>query len=302
MLNIITDRNWGLPLTGRLEDKVAVITGGGSGMGRETALRFLKEGAVVVFGDLNVGNSEETLDLAVQNGFDPSVIRFRRTNVAEEPDVEALVRYAVEEFGRVDVMFNNAGVGGAIGPITDVTVEDWDATQNILLRGVFLGIKHAARFMKRQHSGAILSTASVAGLGGGAGPHAYSAAKAGVVNLTRTAATELAPFNVRVNAIAPGLIVTGLTDLTGDMAERAPAKQPLARAGGPADIAGIATYLASDEAGFVTGQTYVVDGGLLARGPDLWKREEGEPDPLAQMAGMSMGSTGEPWNLRPIDE
>ena len=289
-------------LAGRLQGKVAVITGGGSGMGRETVLRFLREGAQVVFGDMNPETSEETLDLAYQNGYDSSVVQFVRTNVAEEADVEVMVRHAVDSFGRIDCMFNNAGVGGAIGPITELAVEDWDTTQNILLRGVFLGIKHAGRYMTRQRSGVILSTASVAGLGGGAGPHAYSAAKAGVVNLTRTAATELAEFNVRVNAIAPGLIVTSMTNISGDMAERAPAKQPIARAGDGTDIASMATYLASDEAGFITGQTFVVDGGLLARGPELWRLEEGETNPMENMTGMSMGSTGEPWNIRPIEQ
>jgi NAD(P)-dependent dehydrogenase (short-subunit alcohol dehydrogenase family) len=299
MLNLIISR--GTSLTGRLENKVAVITGGGSGMGRETVLRFLREGAQIVFGDLNPATSQETLDLAYQNGYDSSVVQFVRTNVAEEGDVEAMVRHAVDNFGRIDCMFNNAGVGGAIGPITELAVEDWDATQNILLRGVFLGIKHAGRYMTRQQSGVILSTASVAGLGGGAGPHAYSAAKAGVVNLTRTAATELAEFKVRVNAIAPGLIVTGLTNVSGDMAERAPAKQPIARAGDGTDIASMATYLASDESSFITGQTFVVDGGLLARGPELWRREEGESNPMENMTGMSMGSTGEAWNIRPVE-
>ncbi len=287
---------------GRLQKKVAVITGGASGMGRATLLRFLQEGADVVFADLNQTNAEETLGLVGQLGLDTSKVRFIRTNVTAESDIEAMIQCAVETYGRLDILLNNAGVGGAFGPITEIDVEDWDMTQHILLRSVFLGIKHAGRVMQRQNGGCILSTASVAGLGGGAGPHAYSAAKAGVVNLTRTAATELAEWNIRVNALAPGLIVTPLTNLSGDMASRAPTMQPLQIAGDGNDIANLALFLASDEARFISGQTYVCDGGLLARGPSLWRRnpEDAEPAPLEGMKGMAFGSSGEQWRVTAI--
>ena len=300
----------------RLKGKVAVITGGASGMGRETVLRFLAEGAQVVFGDLNEANAQITLDLAGQKR-QQDRLHFIRTDVSIESQIEAMVQKAVDEYGRLDCMFNNAGVVGAFGPITHTDINDWDRTQAILLRSVFLGIKHAARVMKRQGSGgSIINTASVAGLGGGAAPHAYSAAKAGVVNLSRTTATELAEFYIRVNAICPGLIVTPLVDLTGDgsIAERAPGVQPLPVAGAGSDVASMACFLASDDSRFCTGQPWVVDGGLLAAGPSALTAaatgsvNEGgeEADEIAAMmrnhTGMIMSSAGEESTIRPVDE
>src|SRR5687768_9313109 len=165
-------------MAGRLESKVAVITGGASGMGKATVLRFVEEGARVVVADLNEANGKELLNEVSGRG-QGDALRFVVTDVANERDVEAMIRTAVDDFGRLDILFNNAGVGGAFGPITETSVEDWDYTFAVLLRGVFLGIKHGARAMKAQgEGGAIISTASVAGLSGGAGPQAYSAAKA----------------------------------------------------------------------------------------------------------------------------
>jgi len=289
-------------LTGRLDSKVAVITGGSSGMGRATTLRFIDEGASVVFGDLNEKTAEETLDLAADAGYEKNV-RFIRTDVAEEADVQAMIDLAVAEFGRLDIVFNNAGVGGAFGAITDIDVEDWDYTFAVLTRGPWLGIKHGARVMKEQGGGgAIISTASVAGLSGDAGPQAYSAAKAAVVNLTMSAAVELAPHMIRVNAICPGGIATPLVSIGRDTAEvdaRMKELQPLPITGRPEHIAAAALFLASDDAAFVTGHALVVDGGLEAAGPKLFSQMR--RGPLGTFKGVSRGTTGQEPTFRPVE-
>src|SRR4029453_2558198 len=193
---------------GRLGGRVAVITGGASGMGRSTVLRFLDEGASIVVADMNEGTGKETLELAEKKKAG-SRIRFIRTDVSREADVEAMIELAMTEFGRLDVVFNNAGLGGALGSLLETEVEDWDFTFAVLALGVFLGIKHGGLAMKATGlGGSIINTASVAGLSGGAGPAAYSAAKAAVINLTRVAAIELAPDAIRVNAICPGGLST----------------------------------------------------------------------------------------------
>jgi NAD(P)-dependent dehydrogenase (short-subunit alcohol dehydrogenase family) len=290
-------------MAGRLEGKVAVITGGASGMGRATALRFLAEGARVVVADLNDATGKEFLETAAQDGHARDV-RFIRTDVAEEADVAAMIGHAVSEFGRLDVVFNNAGLGGAFGPLTDIEVEDWDFTFAVLVRGVFLGIKHGARAMKRQGSGgSIINTASVAGLSGGAGPLCYSAAKAAVVNLTRAASLELAPDKIRVNAICPGGILTPLIHRGSPDAARPRMKelQPWPEVGEGEHIAGAALFLASDDARFVTGEALVVDGGLTAAGPNLISRMRDPNTPSVfnmGVTGVDTGSTGRPPVIR----
>jgi NAD(P)-dependent dehydrogenase (short-subunit alcohol dehydrogenase family) len=275
-----------------------VITGGASGMGRATALRFLDEGASVVVADLNEGTAKETLALAEARGAG-SRIAFQRTNVADEDDVAAVVARAQDAFGGLDCMFNNAGIGGAIGSLLELDVEDWDATCAVLLRGVFLGIKHAGRAMKQSgRGGSIINTASVAGLSGGAGPACYSACKAGVVNLSRAAALELAPLRIRVNAICPGGILTPLIHRgqEAQARERLGRLQPWPDHGRGEHIANAALFLASDESEFVTGEALVVDGGLTAAGPSLpsQRRETPSDDVAAQFdfVGLDWGSTG----------
>ncbi len=275
-----------------LEGRVAVITGGASGMGRATTLRFLDEGASVVFGDMNEETANATLELAKDAGKEKHV-RFIRTDVSQEADVQTMIALAVEEFGRLDVVFNNAGVGGAIGPITDIETEDWDYTFDVLTKGPFFGIKHGAKVMIEQgEGGSIINTASVAGLSGGAGPQAYSAAKAALVNLTMTTAVELGKHRIRVNAICPGGIATPLISMGNDPATLETyltSMQPLPIAGKPEHIAAAALFLASDDSVFVTGHALVVDGGLEARGPDLF----GQMAVFENIKGVSRGTTGQ---------
>ena len=201
---------------GQLDGKVAVITGAASGMGKASALLFAREGAHVVLADLNTPGGEASAEEASAAG--PKCV-FQRTDVSAEADVAALVARALKEFGRLDVMFNNAGIGGALGSIADIEVDDWDRTLAVCLRGVFLGIKHLRwRLMRAQGGGAIVSTASIAGIDGYPNLHAYCAAKAGVVNLTRSTAIELAADRIRVNSIgdpaaqSPPLILGGGTN------------------------------------------------------------------------------------------
>lgn len=289
-------------LTGQLSAKVAIVTGGASGMGRGTVERFLREGASVVVGDLNAGAGEDLVAAVTADGFGDA-IRFSRTDVSVEDDVAALVSLATEAFGGLDVMFNNAGIGGAFGPVTELEADAWDETFAIDVRSVFLGIKHAARVMiPAGKGGSIINTASVAGLGGGAGPTAYSAAKAAVVNLSVTTALELAPHRIRVNSICPGAIYTPL--MHGGDAEAADAwvqeLQPWPDRGQPEHIAGAALWLASDDSTFVTGQQIVVDGGLLAAGPRVTQVGHTFKN-LNKLVGFAYGTTGQKPRYRRLD-
>ncbi len=288
-------------MAGRLAGKVAVVTGGGNGIGRASVLAFLAEGARgIVVADLNVETGNETAALAKQAGHGAGA-RFVRANVAEEAQVEAALAAATSAWGGVDCVFNNAGVAGAIGPITHIAVEDWDFTMNVLVRGVFLGIKHGARQMVAQGwGGSIVNTASIAGISGGAGPLCYSAAKAAVINLTRAASLELATHRIRVNAIAPGTILTPLMD-GGDPERTAGRLQPFVpwpdTVGQPDDIANAALYLASHEASYVTGETLVVDGGMTAAGPRLISNR-GPGSVRPGYVGVNRGTTGEGTTVR----
>jgi NAD(P)-dependent dehydrogenase (short-subunit alcohol dehydrogenase family) len=279
-----------ITMTGRLTGRVAVITGGASGIGRATALRFLDEGALVVVGDLN---EKAGAELSGQLADRAERFRFVTADISAEGEVAGLVETALSAWGSLDIMFNNAGIGGAFGPITDIEVDHWDLSFAVLVRSVFLGTKHAARAMIAQGGGTIINTASVAGLAGGSGPQAYSAAKAAVVNLTLTTATELAPHRIRVNAICPGVIFTPLaTGKDESVLEHAVAElQPWPDRGEPDDIAAAVTWLASDDARFVTGEAIRVDGGLIAAGT----RMGGLMDPhgaMTRYAGFGYGTTG----------
>lgn len=281
----------------RLANKVAVITGGGSGIGRSTVLRFLQEGSKVVFADYNAESGRQVLDEAVDLGFVDQV-RFIKTDVAEESDIIAMFRRAEEDFGSLDIVFNNAGVGGAIGPVWELDIEDWDYTFDVLVKGVFLGIKHGSRVLRKQgRGGAIINTASIAGISGGCGPLSYSAAKAAVINLTRSASVQLAPDRIRVNAICPGFILSGLTASKNRPIEESAAKldtkQPYPDHGTGDDIAGTALFLASEDSRFVNGEAIIVDGALTALGPDLWQRWEMPYEREMSRNIVNRGSTGE---------
>ena len=265
-------------MTGRLEGRVAVVTGGASGIGRGTARRFVDEGAMVVVADIQDGPGS-ALVAELGNG-----ALFHHTDVSVEDDVADVVDLAVAEFGQLDVMFNNAGIVGVVGPIAETPVEAWDATIAIDLRGVFLGVKHAARVMTPQGSGSIISTSSTAGVLGGLGPHAYTAAKHAVIGLTKSVANELAQHGIRVNAISPGSTVSAMTAaVVGDdptdeegVARHIAADSPLGYAGFPEDIANAALFLASDESRYVSGHTLVVDAGQTTSGmvPNRFHRGE----------------------------
>jgi len=249
---------------GRLDGKVAIITGAASGIGRGTAIRFAGEGAAVVIADLNAEGGEAAVRDCKENG---GRAVFQKADVSAEAEIKALVARAIKEFGRLDVIYNNAGIGGAVGPLEQITVEDWDKSFAVLMRSVFLGMKYAVPELRKAGGGSIISTASVAGIRGFNGLHAYCAAKAGVVNLTRSAALEFAKDKIRVNCICPGGINTpilhrnqpGMKDA---MEQWMAHGQPLQRAGHPEDIANMALFLASDDSNWVTGQAMVVDGGL----------------------------------------
>ncbi len=260
---------------GKLDDKVAVITGGASGIGHATVRLFVEEGCRVVIADLQDDKGAGS----------------------REVDVSGAIAHAVARFGRLDCVFNNAGAGGVTGPIEAIPAEGFDQTLGVLLRGVFLGMKHAAPVMKRQGAGSIISTASVAGLQAGFGPHVYSAAKAAVVHLTRSVvAMELGESGVRVNCICPGGIATpifgGAVGVAGPEADRIAeamktllvARQPIQRAGLPEDIARAALWLASDDSSFVNGHALIVDGGLT--GGRMWSVVQEQRQQLRQVLGL----------------
>jgi NAD(P)-dependent dehydrogenase (short-subunit alcohol dehydrogenase family) len=258
---------------GRLDGKVAVVTGGASGIGEATVRLFVEEGARVVIADIQDEKGE-----ALARALGGAAV-FQHTNVIEEGDVQGAVARAVSEGGRLDCIFNNAGLGGVGGPIDEIAVEWYDVTMNILLRSVFLGMKHATPVMKKQGSDSIISNASVAGLQAGFGTHVYSAAKAAIINLTRTVAVELGENGIRVNCICPGGIATPIFKAAfGDMDDatamemlkpRFAQLQPIKRSGLPEDIAKAALWLASDDSTFVSGHALVVDGALTAGQPFL---------------------------------
>ena len=249
----------------RLEGKTAVITGAASGFGRAAARRFVAEGARVVLGDI-----QEVEGAAVAEELGENAV-FVRCNVTAEADVAALVDAAVENFGRLDVMYNNAGVVGAVGPVAETPLEEWQRTLDIHLNGSFLGCKHAARVMMGQQSGSIINMASTAGLLGGQGPHAYATCKHGLIGLTKNVAVELGQYGIRANCIAPGSMATTMVaqlisgdpnDIEGTKARLAKISPLNGRAGVAEDVANAALWLASDESGYTSGMTLTTDAGV----------------------------------------
>jgi NAD(P)-dependent dehydrogenase (short-subunit alcohol dehydrogenase family) len=241
---------------GRLDGKVAIVTGAASGIGKATVDLFRSEGATVVGADLSQGADV-------------------RADAGSDADVRQLIEKVAADHGRLDVMFANAGISGGLASISEQTAEDWSEILRVNLIGPFLAIKYAAPIMRRQNGGSIICTASTAGLRAGAGGAAYSASKAGVISLVQNAAQQFGGTNIRVNAICPGLIETGMTAPIYEHA-RASGREgrigeinPLRRGGEPIEIAHAALFLASDESSYVNGQALVVDGGLSSSHPYL---------------------------------
>jgi NAD(P)-dependent dehydrogenase (short-subunit alcohol dehydrogenase family) len=267
-------------MTSRLEGKVAVVTGGCSGIGLATAELFIVEGARVVVADLQDAKGRD-----LEARFD-GALAYRRCDVTCEMEMVAALDHARDAFGGLDILFNNAGLSDRANTVAEIEAESWDAIFALLVRAPVLAIKHAAPMMAERGGGSIINTASVAALQAGLSP---------LVQFTRAAAPELARRNIRLNAVCPGLIATSIFGATFGMprsaadqlaarvAELAPDAQPLARAGQPADIAEAVLYLASDAARFVTGTHMVVDGGLTLGPRHAWDPDS--PGPLRGLFG-----------------
>lgn len=249
----------------RLEGKVAVITGAASGIGAATATKFVEHGARVVVGDIQDAEGQA---LVAKLG---DAARYQHCDVTVEDDVAALVNAAMEHFGRLDIMFNNAGIVGAIGPLDTTPAAEWQRTLDILLNGVFYGMKHASGIMKKAGYGSIISMSSVAGVTGGLGPHAYAAAKHAVVGITRNLAAEVGAYGVRVNCIAPYSVATPMvadaylgdhTDIDQTVKMLADESPLRGRPGLADDVANAVLWLASDESGYTSGHTLTIDAGI----------------------------------------
>lgn len=265
----------------RFANRVAVVTGAASGIGRAAALKLAGEGAHVFASDIDVMGGEALA--ASSNG----QINFLRCDVSQASDIEALMNQVAAEAGGIDIVFNNAAAGGDMAPIDEITPEGWNSSINLILTSVAMGIRYAAPHMKgrpttKNGGAAIINTASVAALGAGYSPTAYAVAKAGVLHLTKVAATDLAQYGIRVNAICPGFINTNiftsaleLPDQVKDQAKAMIAAasaqaQPIARGGASEDIANAVAYLASEESSFMTGTHMLVDGGLTIGQRHAW--------------------------------
>ena len=278
-------------MTGRLDGKVAVITGGCSGIGLGTVELFVAQGACVVAADMQAEKG------AVLERRFPDKVRFSRCDVTDEAQIAATMAVANDAFGGLDILFNNAGHGGAPNGVADMTTDGWDSVFALLLRAPVMGMKHALPLMLARGGGSVINTASIAGLQAGFGPLAYSTAKAAVIHMSRCAAAELSPQKIRVNAICPGLIATSIfgasmglprevaDQMAAQIAQVGPKIQPVPKAGLPEDIARAALYLASDDSEFVTGTHIVVDGGITIGGRSSW--DHSAPSPLLSAMGIT---------------
>jgi meso-butanediol dehydrogenase / (S,S)-butanediol dehydrogenase / diacetyl reductase len=252
---------------GRLEGKVAVITGAASGIGRATAILFAKEGARLVLADWHDEGLRETLELVLQEGGEAVV---QRTNVSIEEEVKRLIDVALQNYSAIDIVCNNAGITGQFASLGEEDGADWHKVYGVNVLGAVFTTKHVAGHMQERRSGAIVNTASVAGIRSGAGSNAYSASKAALINFTQTSACDLGGYNIRVNAVCPGLVETGMTKPVFDLArdkgklDKLGNRCELRRYGRPEEVAAAILFLAGDEASFITGQALPVDGGNTA--------------------------------------
>lgn len=247
----------------KLAGKTAIITGGGGGIGRSTAIRFAKEGVRVVVADIDAAIGEETVSLIKRDGGEAIFIK---TDVTDSDEIKALIDTTTSTFGALHILFNNAGVGNSEVRSVDLAEEEWDRVIDINLKGVFLGIKYAIPELIKAGGGAIINTSSLLGLKGQKYVSAYNASKAGVVMLTQNAALEYGKYNIRVNAIAPGVIDTSIIEHWKQNERKWPIisrANALGRIGTPDEVANAVVFLASDEASFITGTTLSVDGGGL---------------------------------------
>ena len=253
-------------MAGLLAGKVAVVTGGSSGIGRAAALALAREGARVAVASRRTAESEETIRLAAQAGGEA---RFIRTDVTRREEVESLIEETVKAWGRLDCAFNNAGITGEMARTAECTEENWQRTIAANLTSVWFSMKYEIRQMLKQGRGVIVNNASVAGLVGMRGGPAYAASKGGVVQLTRTAALEYAKAGIRINAVCPGYIETPLLEpyssTNPDLEPYIRRIQPMGRLGTPEEVAGAVVWLCSDAASFVTGHPLVIDGGMMAQ-------------------------------------
>jgi NAD(P)-dependent dehydrogenase (short-subunit alcohol dehydrogenase family) len=249
-----------------LKGKVAIVTGASSGIGRAAVELFAKEGAVVIAADLKDQEGQALADELARHDL---TCMFAHVDVSKESDVVAVCNLALSQYGRLDVLFNNAGIEGEQAPTADASIDNWERVIAINLKGVFLGLKYGIKAMLQNGGGSIVNNASVAGLIGFPGIPAYCASKGGVVQLTRTAALEYATQGVRVNCLCPGVIDTPMVERFTQGSEDARAQfeslEPVARMGTPKEVAELALFLASDRSSFVTGAVIPVDGGFVAR-------------------------------------
>ncbi|MDH3491506.1 MAG: SDR family oxidoreductase [Gammaproteobacteria bacterium] len=248
------------------DGKIALVTGGGTGIGRATAIAFAREGASVVIGNRNSKAGEAVVKAIQDNGGQAS---FLRTDVSSEEDVKALIEHAVATYGRLDVAFNNAGIGGAAGPLADQTSDNFDAIMGINVKGVWMSMKYEIREMLKTGGGAIVNNSSVGGLVGFASVGIYSASKHAVMGLTKSAALEYSAHGVRVNAVNPAVIRTPMAEGLAKMRKGKPddfaAMHPIGRIGEPEEVAEAVLWLCSDKASFVTGTAMCVDGGFTVQ-------------------------------------
>jgi meso-butanediol dehydrogenase/(S,S)-butanediol dehydrogenase/diacetyl reductase len=254
--------------SGRLQGKVAVITGAASGIGRATAILFAREGAKVVLAtDKNIDGLNETLKLVEKEGGEGIT---KKTSVAIEEDVKALIDLALKTYSQIDILCNIAGVTGQIATLEEQSGDDWKKVYDVNVLGTVFATKHVAKHMQERKSGSIVNMSSVAGIRSGAGGNAYSASKAAIINFTQTSACDLGGYNVRVNVVCPGLIETGMTKHFFDLArekgkaDKLGSRCELRRYGVPEEVAYAILFLASDEASYITGQALPVDGGNTA--------------------------------------
>jgi NAD(P)-dependent dehydrogenase (short-subunit alcohol dehydrogenase family) len=275
----------------RLQDKIAFITGACSGIGLATAERFVVEGARVLAADI-----QDEAGAALEARF-PDRLKYAHCDVTQPAQIQAAIERAVAAFGGLDIVFNNAGAGGQRGGMEEMTLEGWDHTMNLLLRSVMCGTMYALPHLKARGGGAIVNTASISALASGYAPVAYSTAKAAVLHFSKVTAADLARHRIRVNAVVPGFIATGIfgagfgldrnaaQQMAATLIERGGSLQPAGRVGRPEDIAEAVLYLASDAAGFVTGTHLLVDGGMTVGTRASW--DPSAPKPVQEALGLA---------------